>query len=169
MDYTTYLVHHGIKGQKWGIRRYQNPDGTLTEAGRKRYSDEFDRIDSKLTSKREKAISAERNYHSTLRREQGRKPTINPYARMNRIDRVENAYRKSKKATEKYDKALMKATERYSKLKSESSSSLSESMTKRGESWMNQLVNRLASQGRITAILTADEVERLRKAGIRVD
>ena len=31
------LYHHGIKGQKWGIRRYQNPDGTLTEAGLKRY------------------------------------------------------------------------------------------------------------------------------------
>lgn len=31
------LYHHGIKGQKWGIRRYQNPDGTLTEEGRKRY------------------------------------------------------------------------------------------------------------------------------------
>ena len=30
------LCHHGIKGQKWGIRRYQNPDGTLTSAGRKR-------------------------------------------------------------------------------------------------------------------------------------
>lgn len=30
-----FLAHHGIKGQKWGIRRYQNPDGTLTEAGKK--------------------------------------------------------------------------------------------------------------------------------------
>ena len=31
------LYHHGIKGQKWGIRRYQNEDGTLTAEGRKRY------------------------------------------------------------------------------------------------------------------------------------
>lgn len=32
-----YLVHHGIKGQRWGIRRYQNEDGSLTDAGKKHY------------------------------------------------------------------------------------------------------------------------------------
>ena len=32
-----YLAHHGIKGQRWGIRRYQNEDGSLTGAGRARY------------------------------------------------------------------------------------------------------------------------------------
>ena len=31
------LAHHGILGQRWGIRRYQNPDGSLTEEGRRRY------------------------------------------------------------------------------------------------------------------------------------
>lgn len=35
-----YLKHHGIKGQKWGRRRYQNPDGSLTPAGQKRYGDD---------------------------------------------------------------------------------------------------------------------------------
>lgn len=31
------LYHHGIKGQRWGVRRYQNADGSLTAAGQKRY------------------------------------------------------------------------------------------------------------------------------------
>ena len=37
MSYESYLVHHGIKGMHWGIRRYRNADGTLTEAGKSRY------------------------------------------------------------------------------------------------------------------------------------
>lgn len=35
-DYRCYLMHHGIRGQKWGVRRYQNYDGSLTTAGKAR-------------------------------------------------------------------------------------------------------------------------------------
>ena len=36
MEYELY--HHGILGMHWGIRRYQNKDGSLTSAGKKRYN-----------------------------------------------------------------------------------------------------------------------------------
>lgn len=38
------LQHHGILGMKWGVRRYQNKDGTLTAAGKKRYSAEMEKL-----------------------------------------------------------------------------------------------------------------------------
>ena len=47
MDYLKIheLYHWGIKGQKWGIRRYQNPDGSLTEEGKARYGgDSYDKL-----------------------------------------------------------------------------------------------------------------------------
>lgn len=57
------LYHHGIKGQKWGVRRFQNKDGTLTPDGKKRYSEEENNIaDDKprsgLTTKQKVIIGA---------------------------------------------------------------------------------------------------------------
>ena len=46
-----YLMHYGILGMKWGVRRYQNEDGSLTNAGKKRYSNEQKVRDEKLYGK----------------------------------------------------------------------------------------------------------------------
>lgn len=41
------LYHHGVKGMKWGIRRYQNKDGSLTAKGRKKLSKQYAKYESK--------------------------------------------------------------------------------------------------------------------------
>lgn len=58
--YPNELYHHGIKGQKWGVRRYQNADGTLTAAGKKHLGIDTDGPVRKLRGENE----MERHYAS---------------------------------------------------------------------------------------------------------
>lgn len=58
------LQHHGTKGMKWGVRNYQNKDGSLTAAGRKRYGD-YDgppkkKVSRKVQRQRKKALEKAR-------------------------------------------------------------------------------------------------------------
>ena len=51
------LVHHGIKGQRWGVRRYQRPDGSLTREGKRRASNIYQNYYTKGSDDLKKAQS----------------------------------------------------------------------------------------------------------------
>lgn len=104
----TYLVHHGILGQKWGIRRFQNPDGSLTSAGKRRYE-----IGSDDVKKRAKGIRKELNDYemATARNRQGYENSV---AKNDRQQRIINKFNEKIDKTEK-DSRREKLTERRDK------------------------------------------------------
>ena len=75
-----YLSHHGILGQKWGVRRFQNEDGTYTNAGKKRrqMSDDYKNYASKKGKSTSEMSNAELRAYNERARLENEYRKLNP-------------------------------------------------------------------------------------------
>jgi hypothetical protein len=94
----TWLAHHGILGQKWGVRRYQNADGSYTAAGKKRYDRELSENSKKKKDNRlpEEAVGDADRWVESDRK--GEKQALEQARNMtNSLKEIERATNKPKK------------------------------------------------------------------------
>lgn len=95
----TYLAHHGVKGQRWGVRRFKNPDGSLTEKGKRRMKTlqgKSDKLDAKK-AKYDDYITKHQNKEAKIDRKK-----IKVESKLNPLKEIDAEYARS--LAEKVDK-----------------------------------------------------------------
>lgn len=133
------LYHHGIKGMKWGVRRYQNKDGSLTKAGQKRYNKEMERLEAekkklKETAKTRSAAQAKKDKMDKLKSE---------------VEDLKNGKDTSETPADKRTR-LLKSTDPKELYKDRDALTTNE---------LNERLNRIDTEARLQSKATADQAK----------
>ena len=148
------LRHHGIKGQKWGVRRFQNSDGSLTAAGRKRYGDG-------------KGSSVE-DYQNAIKKTKAAGESVENIRKFNNdIKRIKDPAmeKRIRKSTETMtDKELQQRVNRLNMEDSYTRMMMNREQLKQGEDYVNRVldVSAVALRGATTALTIALLVKQLK-------
>lgn len=126
------LYHYGVKGMKWGVRRYQNEDGSLTEKGRKKYGSEpeLEVAMEEKKKKNEQQVKVMKATKATI------KPTKDIVREANNIEKE-----RSRRKQEKYNKEVKDA--------------VLDEATKMSDQELRDAVNRLNMEERYTQVMAS--------------
>ena len=115
--YELYLCHHGIPGMHWGVRRYQNADGSLTSAGKRRYEHNISKTDSKALSLLKKEDNALTKRHTkSISKLESKIDALDANGRYKKARKLEKQIDKDKeKIKKKYDKKREKSADKFLK------------------------------------------------------
>lgn len=148
MDNINCLVHHGTKGMRWGVRRYQTKDGALTPAGQKRYNKDTEKLKDE-----KKRLRNEDRTRKKIEKLDKLKSEVDDLKSKNKDDKV----------TDKEEKKVESIDEKRERLlKSNDPKELYENKNLLTTNELNERINRIDTEARLKSKI----VEEHKKTGI---
>lgn len=159
------LQHHGIKGMKWGKRRFQNPDGSLTPAGIKRYRDDADNIERQLNGKKSTSVE---DYQNAIKKTKATGEAIDSVRKFNDDSKklkdpvMERRIRKD--TQEMTDKELQQKVQRLNMEDNYTRMMMHREHLKQGEDYVSKVLDMsaVAVRGATTALTIAVLIKQLK-------